>query len=159
MFTNPHEGTGGRRARRPAVAAWWRWALLLAATLMLSACGDGNHGNLKPKLSAALEDKWAPILAANKIGRVDFDGTRLTVKYGVNGRVEGEVDPHEVPNYSDDPVAFTVLVHRVPGGPVLEVHADFEQPPYRLYRVRRDVDELLHRAMTLFLRERNILED
>ncbi|MBA1145654.1 hypothetical protein H0Z60_01155 [Ectothiorhodospiraceae bacterium WFHF3C12] len=147
------------RSLRPAVAAWRRWLFMFAAILGLAACGDGYHGDLKPELTEALEGKWAPILAANKIGRVDFDGSRMTVNYGVSGDVDGDVDATAIPNYSDDPVAFTVLVHRVPGGPDMEVYADFEQPPYRLYRVRQDMDELLHHAMTLFLRSRNILDD
>lgn len=142
-----------------ATAPWRHWLVVIVATVALAACGSDNHGELKPELAEALDDKWAPIFAANKIGRVDFDGSRMTVKFGVSGDVQGDIDATQIPNYSDDPVAFTVLVHRVPGGPDMEVYADFQQPPYRLYRVRRDMDELLHYAMTLFLRSREMLDN
>lgn len=111
------------------------------------------------RVAESLKCRHIAAATPGKLDAVDFDGSHMTVRYGVSGSVDGGIERSDIPNYSDDPVAFTVLVHRVPGGPEMEVYADFQQPPYRLYRVRTDMDELLHHAMTLFLRARNILED
>lgn len=137
---------------------WCRLLVVFAASLVLGACSDHPPGDPHPDLTAALEGNWASVLAANKIGQVAFNGSRLRVEYGVSASLESAVNLRDIPNYTDQPVPFTVLVHHTPAGPELEVYAAFEQPPYRLRRVRRDIDELLHQAMTAFLRERQILE-
>lgn len=126
---------------------------------MLGACGNDYGAPLNEKLSRALAPEWASLLSANKISMVRFNGQELVVEHGFDDTLSRAVHEREIPYYQSDPPEFVVRVTDGAGSEVdLKVYADLSGNRYRVRRVQRDVNALLHAAMSLYLREIDVLD-